>query len=85
MYLNGVKIVGINERTEESDMKAYICKVKYENSAVIENKILLVLAENEFQAANLCEEKLCKHYDESIKLGTITEVDTSEGLAYIVG
>ena len=66
-------------------MKAYLCKVKYENSAVIENKILMVIAKDESQAANLCEEKLVNHYDESIEVKTITEVDVSEGIAYVVG
>ena len=66
-------------------MKAYICKVMYENSAVIEDKILLVLAKDLSQVASLCEEKLVNHYDESIEIKSISEVDTSEGIAYIVG
>ena len=66
-------------------MKAYICKVTYENSAVIENKILMVLAKDLSQVANLCEEKLVKHYDESIEVKSISEVDVSEGIAYVIG
>lgn len=63
----------------------YMCKVRYENSAVIENKILMVIAKDLSQVASLCEEKLVNHYDESIEVKSITEVDVSEGVAYVVG
>lgn len=65
-------------------MKAYLCKVAYENSAVKENKTLLVLAENPYEASTLCEKKLVKHYDERITVGTITEYDITKGFALVL-
>lgn len=66
-------------------MKIYHCKVQFDNGAVVKIVELIVVAENEFHAARVCEDKLCKHHDESIRSGVFNEIILEEEDAFILG
>lgn len=65
-------------------MKAFKCTVDFDNGAKVEKVTMIVFADNPFLVSKICEEKLCKHYDESVTSATMEEIQINDGDAFII-
>ena len=65
-------------------MKAFRCKAKFDNGATIEDKNLIVFAENIDCVYFIVDKILCKSYEDIVAGLIIEETEVSYGDAFVI-
>ncbi len=65
-------------------MKVFRCKAGFDNGATIEDKDLIVFAENIGYVYFIVNKILCKSYEDCVTSLTIEEIEVTHGDAFVI-